>query len=272
MSDLSSRERKRLELLLSMGGGYVLNFSNRTFSEFFQEYVRRDIDHARYQARGSSKANRLRSFWEQEPNDVVARCLTELIEHARHENILAPDPNLLADCETIITRLSLHKPVADIEAIAALDDDRDFELVAKAARECIEKNQPEQGLDRLHTFVVKFVRKVCEDRGLVVDRSTPLNGLFGAYVKKLRADGHLGSEMTERILKSSIANLEQFNHVRNQHSLAHDNSVLTYDEALLIFNHVASTVRFVKALEEGLKADALQKAKEVAQQESEIPF
>lgn len=31
--------------------------------------------------------------------------------------------------------------------------------------------------------------------------------------------------------------------------MAHDNSILGYDEALLIFSHVASTVRFIKALE-----------------------
>ena len=100
----------------------------------------------------------------------------------------------------------------------------------------------------------------------------PLNGLFGAYVKHLREAGHLGSRMTEQILKSSIGNLEQFNHVRNKHSLAHDNPVLTYDEALLIFNHVASTVRFVKALEERLKAEARQKVKEGQQADWDVPF
>lgn len=35
MSDLSSIEKRKLERLLGMGSGYVLNFSDRTFSEFF---------------------------------------------------------------------------------------------------------------------------------------------------------------------------------------------------------------------------------------------
>lgn len=42
-----------------MGSGYVLDFSNRTFSEFFEERTRRDIDAAIYRERGTSKANRL---------------------------------------------------------------------------------------------------------------------------------------------------------------------------------------------------------------------
>jgi hypothetical protein len=76
-----------------------------------------------------------------------------------------------------------------------------------------------------------------------------LNGLVGAYVKLLKEKGKIGSDMAERILKSSIAHFEAFNHVRNNHSMAHDNTILGYDEALLIYSHVASTVRFVKAME-----------------------
>ena len=36
MSDLSGSERRKLEKLLGMGGGYVLNFSDRTFGDFFE--------------------------------------------------------------------------------------------------------------------------------------------------------------------------------------------------------------------------------------------
>ena len=34
MADLNVRERRQFERLLKMGGGYVLEFSNRTLSEF----------------------------------------------------------------------------------------------------------------------------------------------------------------------------------------------------------------------------------------------
>lgn len=254
MSDLNSRERRKLESLLQMGSGWVLNFNDRTYNEFFDEFVGVNIDDPKYQSHGPSKAKRMRSFWDQAPNGVVAQVLKELIEHARSYNILTADTALLADCQAIITRLSLDQPVADLQAISVDDADRNFGLVAKAAKESIERNQPQEGLDRLHTFVVKFFRKLCEERGLPVDRGTPLNGLVGAYVKNVRENGQFSSTMAEHILKSSIGNLEQFNHVRNKHTLAHDNEVLGYDEALLIFNNVASTVRFVRAMEERLES------------------
>lgn len=255
MADLNSRDRRKLETLFHMGDGYVLNFSNRTFAEFFQEFVGKDIDAECYHVRGPSKANRLRGFWELEPNHVVAKALGELVAHAQDQNIHM-DRALLEESRAIIARLASGKSVADIDAIAADPDDRDFELVARAARESIDANEPAMGLDRLHTFVVKFVRHLCKEHGLPHDRDIPLNGLFGAYVKHMAKEGHFASEMTERILKSSIANLESFNHVRNHHTLAHDNAMLSYDEALLIFNHVASAVRFVKAFEDRCRPPA----------------
>jgi len=122
-------------------------------------------------------------------------------------------------------------------------------LNTKAVREAIERNTPEAGLDRLHTFVIKYVRTLCEQAGVAVTRDKALHSLFGEYVKKLQASGKIESEMTMRILKSSISVLEAFNDVRNNQSLAHDNPVLNYEEALLIFNHVAGLVRFLRNFE-----------------------
>lgn len=69
MATLSSIEQRKLERLLGMGLGYVLDFSDRTFSLFFEEHAGRDINDAKYRANRSSgsKANRMRGFWTIEP-------------------------------------------------------------------------------------------------------------------------------------------------------------------------------------------------------------
>ena len=160
------------------------------------------------------------------------------------------------------------QPVAELDSLTANSDDRDFEVVAEHVREAIEKNQPEGGLDRLHTFVNKFIRVTCEPHGITITRDKPLHSVFGEYVKALREGGHLESAMTERILKSSISVLEAFNDVRNNKSLAHDNPILNYEESLLIFNHVAASIRFIKALETKIKAQA----KVAEQQAARFPW
>lgn len=254
MSDLTAFEGRKLEKLLGMGTGYVLNFSDRTYSDFFIDY-RIDIDAAHYRTGGDSKAKRMRTFWSIEPNHTVGRVLQGLIAYGIEEGCLVDNsPELIEACRLIAHRLLADQPVAEMDSLKANSDDRDFEVVAEHVREAIEKNQPEGALDRLHTFVIKFVRIACEPHGIEVNRDKALHSTFGEYVKALRDGGHLESAMTERILKSSISVLEAFNDVRNNKSLAHDNPILNYEESLLIFNHVAASVRFIKALELKIKA------------------
>lgn len=271
MSDLNSSEKRKLERLFGMGSGYVLTFSNRTFSEFVEESVRRDIYDVRYDHGSGSKANRLRGFWAAEPNSLVGKLIGDLIEYGKDIDAFTNDGTLPEECLKIVARLKLASPVADIDALIAVADDRDFETLAAHVREAIETNQPEAGLDRLHTFVIKFVRSLCEARGITITREKPLHSLFGEYVKRLREDDQLESEMTARILKSAISVLEAFNDVRNNQSLAHDNPILNYDESLLIFNHVASSVKFIRTLEDKLKRQR-QHAEAAAVSNDDIPF
>ena len=104
-------------------------------------------------------------------------------------------------------------------------------------------------MDRLHTFIVKYTRSLCDKHGISYDRNKPLHSLFGEYVKYLRQNNLIESQMTERILKSSISILESFNDVRNNKSLAHDNPILNYHESTLIFNNVSSLIKFIEAIE-----------------------
>jgi hypothetical protein len=232
-----------------MGDGYVLNFSSRTLSQFVIDSTGRNPYDARYD-HGSSKANRLRGFWKQEGNRVVGKLMGDMLDYGTESNLFTDkDAAVLEACRRIVTRLMQTTPVAEADALAAISDERDFDTVAKAVREAIEKNELEAGLDRLHTFVIKYVRTLCTHRGVTPTRDKPLHSLFGEYVKRLRDTGHVESEMAVRILKFSISTLEAFNDVRNNRSLAHDNPMLHYDEALLIFNHVASSIHFLRSVE-----------------------
>jgi len=247
MANLSFFEKRKLEEFLGMGSGYVLDFSNRTFQEFVADSAGRDIFADKYDYASGSKANRMRAFWEKEPNQVVGKLLDDLITYGKDRSHVSD--TLMAACRGVVQRLMHDAPVHDIEAISAFSAEKDFELIAKGVRDAIERNEPESGLDRLHTFVVKYIRLLCEKHGIAVTRDKPLHSLFGEYVKKLKRSGLIESEMTERILKSSISLFEAFNRVRNEQSLAHDNPVLNYGESLLIFNNVSSSIRFLTALE-----------------------
>lgn len=268
MSDLNRIEKRKFESLLKMGGGYVLDFSSRTFEDLVVDTTGRSIYDDKYNFGSGSKANRLRGFWNEEGNHLVAKLLGALIDHA--ESLGDADSKLVEEGRRIIARLQQEAPVAELDALAKVAEEHDFEVVAKAVRDSIDKNDPVAGLDRLHTFVTMYLRKLCEGRGIATDREKPLHSIFGEYVKNLKAAGEIESEMTERILKSNISVFDAFNHVRNNQSLAHDNVLLGYDEALLIFNHVASLVRFLRELERRRKRK--ERTPEPQTTDDDVPF
>jgi hypothetical protein len=255
MSDLSSIDKVKLEKMFEMEGGYVLDFSNITFREFIIDNTNIDISDGKYDYASGSKANRLKAFWAKEANYIVGKLISALLDYWKtkrlinHREISQAEQALFDDCYTIAERLKQDSIVENIDAIQPYSNDKEFSVLAKSIRESIQNNEPEVALDRLHTYVVKYTRQQCDKYGISYDRDKALHSLFGEYVKYLIQNGFIKSQMTERILKSSISILESFNNVRNYQSLAHDNPILNYHESVLIFNNVSSAIKFIEAIE-----------------------
>ncbi len=79
MSSLTDVEKRYLERILDMGGGYVLDYSDATYGEFFDRH-KVDIHGSKYQTYGTSKAKKMRAFWEREPDALVGRVLSEMLD------------------------------------------------------------------------------------------------------------------------------------------------------------------------------------------------
>jgi hypothetical protein len=246
MATFKFNEKSALEKALGMGSGYVLNFSDRTFREFIWDQVGRDINDGAYSAYGTSKAKHLRVFWEVEPDNVVAALTRALLQHGKEHDLI--EAGQFEAATAVVTRLA-GGAVADIDALKPNAKEPTFDRLARAVRESIDAGRPEEGLDRLHTFIIKYARILATNRGIATPRDKPLHSVFGEYIKRLQADSVLESEMSLRIMKSAISSLEAFNDVRNEQSLAHDNETLRTHEALYIFNHIASLVRFLQVVE-----------------------
>ena len=105
-------ERECLEDLFGMGSGYVMDFSNRTFSEFFRESARVDIYADKYSKNGDSKARRLRAFIEMESDAVVGKTIADLLEYWRYktQQPTAKDQALVRRVGDVVERL-LGKPM-----------------------------------------------------------------------------------------------------------------------------------------------------------------
>lgn len=83
MSSLLSHEKIVLEKLFQRDNeaGFVLDFSDATYREFFAEY-KIDINLPKYTINGTSKMKRLRAFWEVESDQIVGKVLAGLLKRA----------------------------------------------------------------------------------------------------------------------------------------------------------------------------------------------
>lgn len=149
----------------------------------------------------------------------------------------------------ILDKLESACIVSELDSIKPNKDELEFNELAKEINDLIEKGKPENGLDRLHTFLVKFLRQVCKNHQIHYKKEESLNAILGKYVKHLKNNRLIESEMTIKILLFSINLIESFNSVRNDKSFAHDNVILNYEESKLIFNNVAHLVRFITHIE-----------------------
>jgi len=124
----------------------------------------------------------------------------------------------------------------------------------RAVHEAVEAGEPSSALDRLHTFLVRLFRRLCAKHNIELVGASTLHSLAGRYTRHLWESGKIESKMARSILGSSVKVLDDFNDVRNNRSLAHDNPVLSEAEASLIVGDIVNLVRFITAIEDGLPA------------------
>ncbi len=83
-----------IDRVFGMEGGYVLNFSNRTFAEFFHDEFGVDIYDDRWGAEGNSKANRLRCYLRRADRHAALKVLKALWEYREASSVTADYPEL----------------------------------------------------------------------------------------------------------------------------------------------------------------------------------
>lgn len=250
MSDLVFAEKQRLEELFGMRSGYVLGFSDRTFNDLVEEVTGRSILDARYAENGTSKANRLRTFWKLEPNQIVGKLIAALIDWTPTDPNTWERRQLFASCVAVAERLLQSGPTEILDGISPPGENEDFEPYLSAIRDALEKEKPSDALDRLHAFSLKLIRSYAERHGVDIGGDKPIHSAFGEYVGALRENGFIASESTARLLRASGKLMEPFNDIRNKESLAHPNPIMNHDEGLFVFNQICGVLRFISSVEE----------------------
>lgn len=117
MPKIKPLDMKLLDLLFEMEQGYVLDFSNRTLSQFFLGELEIDIDDPLFAAEGTSKVRRLRCFLTLADTTTCVRALKSLWQYrqATLSNQHKDEPVVNAEGRflTLIRGLEAGLPIDD---------------------------------------------------------------------------------------------------------------------------------------------------------------
>ncbi len=176
---LKSIDMKLLDELFEMGSGYVLDFSNQTFSEFFGDELGINIYDPKYELNGTSKAKRLRYYLRQAKLDGVIKTLLALWEYRetirKRSNAEEPLPAYKLEFFQLIQRLG-GKPPEEIKQRdenpndSKLSDDTAKELLDKLLKVSLLDPQP-----RGYAFE-KFLKDLFDANGMAGHASFRLIG------------------------------------------------------------------------------------------------
>jgi hypothetical protein len=192
MANLKRSEMRFIDEVFGMGSGYVPDFSNRTFAEFFEDEFGINIYQDKYETRGNSKANHLRAFIEAEDGFLVGRVLRRLWQ-VREETYVPADPaRVLPEA----VRKRLFDVVGRIEAgfappvlgsLSGAAEILNFDTVSRDLERALASAQhdPEDAITAACSTVKSLCRSILIEVGESLPDKKDIKALFGALRKPL---------------------------------------------------------------------------------------
>lgn len=210
MSSLSHSDRHNLEKFLGMSGGYVLNFSDRTFAEFVYETVEIDIHAEKYTAEGTSKAKKLRTFWRLESDYVVGKLLLALIEYNASLNgkLDSEARALMEKCRQTATRLLAGGPSLNpLKEHAKVLNANHLAEQIRRMESSIEKD-PSLAIGTAKELIETCCKTILAERGKPVSSTPDVSTLTKETLKELKLvpegipDAARGADVIKRLLSN----------------------------------------------------------------------
>jgi hypothetical protein len=252
MSNLSASDMRFLDQVLLMQSGYCLDFSDRTFADFFTDVLNLNIDEPKFFEQGGSKGKRMRYFLRTAADQAVAKLLSALWEYRTDWQLsggLEADlPGVTERYAGIVERLRTTSRIPT-DALDRFTPDETLEELIAGIKRDVDAGKPETALDRLHTYCMKKFAYLVANSEPPAEPASTLNARVAQYLGRARKNAKTHHPVSFKIMTSAVEAFELFNNVRNDHSLAHDNSLIERAEARFIFNAIVNFLRFIKATE-----------------------
>lgn len=229
MSSLTLTEKKYFESMLDMNSGWVSDFSDDTFGEFFKEHVQIDIHNEKYQDHGSSKAKKMRSFWEKEDDPIVGQLLEAITDHCIQISITEDKktPSETVQCRQICKRLlnSNHS--------FFLSQKNSIPFNSKYIHEQIRRMQestnkdPSLAIGTAKELIETICKTILEKREKIIQGNPDLPKLIKETLKELKLlpesipETAKGYDIIKKLLRNMASIAQSMGELRNLYGTGH---------------------------------------------------
>lgn len=254
MSTLEYQEKRKLEALFGMKSGFVLGYSDRTFGDLIGETAGIDIHAEKYCSRGTSKGNKFRVFWEEEPDSIVGRVLLEIMREYK-EAPRSEDLQLIEECEAITNRLLAGTPnLSDLAELAAQFDADHLQQQIARMEDAVDSD-PALAIGTAKELIETCCKTILEQRGESFGKNADISDLTKATFSQLKLtrddipDTAEGADSIKRVLSNLASISNEIARLRNLYGTGHgkvaDASGLSPRHAKLAVGSAAALVRFL---------------------------
>lgn len=218
MVSLKRSQIRVINEVFGMKSGYVLDFSNRTIAEFFEDELNVEIYDDKYATQGNSKACRLRSFIEQSPPSLVAQALSKLFEYKKersvYENPFEFEADSTAeDSQYKVDEARLNKLLGEIDIGTGFVADKElqesidvinFDTVSRdlsRAREAA-RSDPEDAITSACSTLESVFRSILIELNQPLPSKKDIQGLYNALKAHLALDA--GRDNIPDLIKNDV--------------------------------------------------------------------
>lgn len=265
MSLLRPSQTAKFEKLFGMNGGYVLNFSDSSFASFFGQVADIDIHADEYCQYGSSKAKKLRCFWNKAEGALLGRVLEEMVELASAIPNYSEDKLLIEECREIAKRLqdssvNLGHLKKSVEPFNSAYITKQIHRMEQSV-----ENDPDLAIGTAKELIETCCKSILAERGKVIPGSPDIPTLTKATLRELNLvpesvhESARGKDTIKRLLSnlSTIGNglAELRSLYGTGHGKEHQTFGLETRHAKLAIGTAATLVTFLFETHQAKKQD-----------------
>ncbi len=225
--------------------GYLCHFSYSTHESFYHRYCELDVDVRTYRAKyGSTRKTFEAILHAVKPIDqakIIRGVMDFLAEKSATGSAADKREKVRSALMAAAVRLETNGIVQTPQLVVSTDT---VQEALRDAQLLLDSHGARNALDRAHTALHGYLKKICQDRDLIIHDDPSMTELFGVIRDQFEEFKILivHDKEARKFFGSLATALDSLNFIRNRGTLAHPNELILADEEAMLYINLSRAI------------------------------